>query len=38
VFVIGKTRLEMLPRDKHSSLLRKLVNYIREKFYRIGPW
>jgi hypothetical protein len=27
-----------LPRPKHSSLLRKLVNYGRKKFYNIGPW
>ncbi len=25
-------------RDKHSSLLPKLVNYVRKKFYNIGPW
>ncbi len=25
-------------RDKHSSLLRKDVNYDRKKFYNIGPW
>jgi hypothetical protein len=24
--------------DKHSSLLRKFVNYGRKKFYSIGPW
>ncbi len=29
--------LERFARDKHSSLLRKLVNYGRKKFYRIGP-
>jgi hypothetical protein len=30
----------MLARDKHSSLLRKSVNYDRKKFYRIDhrPW
>jgi hypothetical protein len=33
-----KTRLERLARDKNSSLLRKFVNYGREKFYNIGPW
>jgi hypothetical protein len=33
-----KTRLERLAWDKHSSLLRKLVNYGRKKFYRIGPY
>jgi hypothetical protein len=27
------TRLERLDRDKHSSLLRKSVNYSRKKFY-----
>ncbi len=31
------TRLERLARHKHSSLLRKLVNYARKKFYSIGP-
>jgi len=30
-------RLERLARDKHSSLLRKLVNYGRKKLYNIGP-
>ncbi len=30
-------RLERLARDKHSSLLRKLVNYGQKKFYTIGP-
>ncbi len=30
------TRLERLGRDKHSSSLRKFVNYDREKFYNIG--
>jgi len=24
--------------DKHSSLLRKSVNYGRKKFYSTGPW
>jgi hypothetical protein len=24
--------------DKHSSLLRKFVNYGEKKFYNIGPW
>ncbi len=28
----------MLVRDKHSSSLRKSVNYGRNKFYDIGPW
>jgi hypothetical protein len=37
VFVPSKTRLEMLARDKHSSLLRKFVNSGRQKFYMIGP-
>jgi hypothetical protein len=31
------TRLERLTRDKHSSLLRKFVNYGRNKFYDTGP-
>jgi hypothetical protein len=31
------TRLERLARDKHSSLLRKFVNYNCKKFYNIGP-
>ncbi len=30
--------LEELAKDKHSSLLRKFVNYGRKKFYNIGPW
>jgi len=29
--------LERLARDKHSSLLRKFVNYYRKKFYSTGP-
>jgi hypothetical protein len=29
-------RLERLARDKHSSLLRKSVNYGRKKFYSTG--
>jgi hypothetical protein len=29
--------MEKLDRDKHSSLLRKLVNYDRKKFYNIRP-
>jgi hypothetical protein len=29
--------LERLARDKHSSLLQTLVNYVRKKFYNIGP-
>jgi hypothetical protein len=33
-----KTRLERLSRDKHSSFLRKFVNYGQKKFYSIGPW
>jgi hypothetical protein len=28
----------MLTRDKHSSLLRKVVTYGRKKFYNIGHW
>ncbi len=31
------TRPAILARDKHSSLLRKSVNYGRKKFYSIGP-
>jgi hypothetical protein len=31
------TRQERLARDKHSSLLRKSVNYGRNKFYDTGP-
>ncbi len=31
-----KTRLEGLARDKHSSLLRKFVNYDRKEFYNIA--
>ncbi len=30
-----KTRLEILARDKHSSLLRPIVNYGRKKFYNV---
>ncbi len=30
-------RLENLASDKHSSLLRKLVNYGKKTFYNIGP-
>ncbi len=29
--------LERLAKDKHSSLLRKSVNYGQKKFYNIGP-
>ena len=32
-----ETRLERLATDKHSSLLRKFVNYGHKKFYSIGP-
>ncbi len=32
------TRMDRLARDKHSSLLRKFVNYGQKKFYNIGPW
>ncbi len=32
-----QTRLQRLSRAKHSSLLRKSVNYGCKKFYRIGP-
>jgi hypothetical protein len=31
---VGKARA----RGKHSSLLRKSVNYGRKKFYNTGPW
>jgi hypothetical protein len=30
--------LEKLVMDKHSSLLRKFVNYLRNKFYDTGHW
>jgi hypothetical protein len=30
--------MERPARDKHSSLLRTIVNYGRKKFYNIGPW
>ncbi len=33
----NQTRLERLATDKHSSLLRKFVNYGCKKFYRISP-
>ncbi len=33
-----QTRLERLARDKHSGLLRKSVNYGRNKFYDTGSW
>ncbi len=33
-----QTRQERFARDKHSSLLRKSVNYGRKKFYEIDPW
>ncbi len=32
------TTLEKLARDKHTSLLRKSVNYRHKKFYNIGTW
>ncbi len=32
-----QNRLERLGKDKHSSLVRKFVNYGRKKFYSIGP-
>ncbi len=28
----------MIAGNKHSSLLRKLLNYVHKKFYNIGPW
>jgi len=30
--------LERLAKAKHSSLLRKFVNYRHKMFYNIGPW
>jgi hypothetical protein len=33
----GRLRLERVPRVKHSSLLRKSINYGRNKFYDTGP-
>ncbi len=36
-FTRKHTRLEMFARDKHSSLLRKFVNYGCKKSYNIGP-
>jgi hypothetical protein len=30
-------RLERIVRDKHSSLVKKIVNYVRKKFDRFGP-
>ncbi len=32
------TILERLAMDKHSSLLQKVVNYDRKKFYMVGSW
>ncbi len=32
-----QTRLERLVRDKHSSLLRTYVKYVRKKFHNFGP-
>ncbi len=32
-----QTKLERLAKNKHSSLLRKFVNYEEKKFYNIGP-
>ncbi len=32
-----QTKLERLASDKHSSLLRKSVNYGRKKFYGLAP-
>ncbi len=31
-------RLEMLARDKNSTLLQTFVSFGRKKFYNIGPW
>jgi hypothetical protein len=33
-----KTRLERLAKDKHSSLLQKLINYGHKKVYNIDTW
>jgi hypothetical protein len=33
-----KTKLERLAKDKHYSLLEKLVNYDHKKLYNIWPW
>ncbi len=30
-------RVEVTDSDKHSSLLRCVINYSREKFYNVGP-
>jgi hypothetical protein len=30
--------MEKLEKDKHSSLIQKVFNYGRKKFYNIGPW
>ncbi len=27
-----------LAKSKHSSLLRKIINYGRKKFHNVGPW
>ncbi len=32
-----ETKLERLARNKHSSLLRKFINYGHKKFYNIRP-
>jgi hypothetical protein len=31
------TSVEKVTKGKHSGLLRKFVNYVRKKFYNIGP-
>ncbi len=36
IFIKNNTRLERLARDKHYSLLQKLVSYGRKKFCNIG--
>jgi hypothetical protein len=36
-YSVCQTRLEKLTNEKHSSLLRKSVIYIRKKFYNTGP-
>ncbi len=33
-----QARLEKLDSDKHSGILRKLVNYSRKTFITLGPW
>ncbi len=35
IYLLGKA--ERLSTDKHTSLLWTIVNYVRKKFYNIGP-